>query len=221
MSTSVLTGEVTAVDMSSPLRTLLPSASAEVLAVLAGTSEELTGNAIAAVADGRVSQTGANKALKRLVASGVVLARPAGSSILYSLNRNHVAAGAVLELAALRTTFLQRVSDAVAVWKPPAVSVVLFGSVARGEAGLASDIDLLVVRPDSVAAVDLAWERQVDELTVSVHRWTGNPCEILEYGESELAALISAGDSLVDNLRNDGIAVAGASPRSLLSGRRR
>jgi predicted nucleotidyltransferase len=207
--------------MSSPLRTLLPSASAEVLAVLAGTSEELTGNAIAAIADGRVSQTGANKALKRLVASGVVLARPAGSSILYALNRNHLAASAVVELAGLRATFLQRVSDAVEAWKPPAVSVVLFGSVARGDAGLASDIDLLVVRPDTVAAVDLAWERQIEELTESVQRWTGNPCQILEYGESELAALVSAGDSLVDNLRTDGIAVAGASPRSLLSGRRR
>lgn len=213
--------EVEVVDMNSPMRTLLPSASAEVLTVLAGTTEELTGNAIATLAGGRVSQTGANKALKRLVAGGVVLARPAGSAILYSLNRDHVAAGAVLQLAALRATFLQRVTEAVAGWQLPAVSVVLFGSVARGDAGTASDIDLLVVRPDAFSPDDARWERQLEELTESVRSWTGNPCEILEYSESALADLVAAGDALVENLRTDGIAVAGTPPRLLLSASRR
>ena len=211
--------EVNAVDMNSPMRTLLPNASAEVLAVLSGTTEELTGNAIATLADGRVSQTGANKALKRLVAGGVVLARPAGSAILYSLNRDHLAAGAVLQLAGLRSSFLRRVNEAVGGWQVAAVSVVLFGSVARGEADLASDIDLLVIRPDGAAPDDATWERQLEDLAESVRRWTGNPCEILEYGESALAELVAADDALVQNLRNDGIAVAGTPPRQLLSAR--
>lgn len=203
-------------DLGSPITTVIPHASGEVLAVLANTSEELTGNVIAGLTDGRVSQTGVNKALKRLVESGLVHARPAGSSILYSFNRDHVAAGAVLELANLRSTLLTRLKDLVGTWLRQPVTVAMFGSAARGEGGPTSDIDLLIIRSDDVDAEDAEWSRQLEELAEAVGRWSGNPCELLEYSEQELAALVSADESLIANLRSDAVAVAGTAPRSLL-----
>lgn len=204
-------------NLQSPITSVIPHASGEVLSVLANTSQELTGNIIAGLTDGRVSQTGANKALKRLVESGLVLARPAGSSILYSLNHDHVAAGAVLELANMRPMLLERLRSLVASWQLPPVAVALFGSAARGEAMPVSDIDLLVVRPDDVDTEDSLWSHQLEELAEMVHRWSGNACELLEYSERELADLVAADDTLIANLRSDAVAVVGKPTRTLLA----
>lgn len=202
-------------ELRSPLASVIPGAAGEVLLVLARASHELTGNVIASLTDGKASQTGANKALKKLVASGLVLARPAGNAILYSLNRDHLAAGPVLELADLRSVLLARIKAHVAGWKVQPVSVVLFGSMARGQGTASSDNDLLVIRPTNVDVEDELWVRQVTELSDAVQRWSGNVCEILEYSNDEFTALVLTGDTLVDNLRNDAVGLVGRSPREL------
>jgi predicted nucleotidyltransferase len=194
---------------------VIPGAKGEVLSILARTTEELTGNVIASLAGGKVSQTGANKALKTLVADGLVLSRPAGKAILYQLNRDHVAAGAIVELADLQSALTTRVQQHVAEWHRPPISVALFGSAARGQGTSTSDIDLLVIRPDAVEEEQPVWSQRVMELTDAVARWTGNRCEILEYSEAEFARLVRDHDTLIDNLRRDAVALAGRTPREL------
>ena len=202
-------------NLSSPIVSVIPGASGEVLVILARTSEELTGNVIAALADGKVSQTGANKALKKLVASGLVLGRPAGRSILYSLNRDHVAARSIIELSELRSALMTRITERVTGWHDQPVAVALFGSTARGQGTSSSDIDLLVIRPDGIDQEHSVWVTQVMELTDAVRRWSGNACEILEYAEDEFASLVLAGDTLVENLRTDAVGLIGKPPREL------
>ena len=73
-------------------------------------------------------------------------AREAGQAKLYSLNRSHLAAPYVEGLGSLRPLLVKRLEESVRAWKHPAVVVLLFGSVARGDAGAESDLDLLVVR---------------------------------------------------------------------------
>jgi predicted nucleotidyltransferase len=202
-------------NLSSPISSVIPGAKGEVLSILARTTEELTGNVIASLAGGKVSQTGANKALKTLVTDGLVVSRPAGKAILYRLNRDHVAAGAIVELSELPSTLTARIQQLVASWQHPSVAMALFGSAARGQATSDSDVDLLVIRPDSVDDENPVWSANVIELTEAVERWTGNRCEILEYSEAEFARLLRKGDSLIDNIRRDAIWLAGKSPREL------
>ena len=83
-------------DVATPIRSVIPGVTGVILQVLARTEQPLTGVRIAELTDGRASRPGVNKALKALVASGVVGCQRAGAANLYRLNRQHVAADAVL-----------------------------------------------------------------------------------------------------------------------------
>lgn len=54
----------------------------------------------------------------------------------------------------------------------------LFGSVARGDGSVESDVDLLVVCPPRISADDPTWRAQLDTLAVDVYEWTGNHASI-------------------------------------------
>jgi len=116
---------------------------------------------------------------------GVVLRRTAGSANLYQLNRDHVAASWIEGLATLpprsSRDSAMRSTDGAA----PTL-VVVFGSVARGDATPQSDLDLLVVRPASCDQDDPDWRKQLSELQRTGTAWTGNDTRILEFGEHEL-----------------------------------
>lgn len=60
-----------------------------------------------------------------------------------------------------------------------ALKVILFGSLARGEVGLWSDLDLIAVMPSSLSSK--AWMRKVH---AEVER--GIACDIVVYNEKEL-----------------------------------
>ncbi|HZL04582.1 MAG TPA: nucleotidyltransferase domain-containing protein, partial [Coriobacteriia bacterium] len=103
------------------------------------------------------------------------------------LNREHLAAGAVETLATLRQQLWARIAEHVRAWTDPPVAVVVYGSAARGDGNTASDIDQLVVRPATVGDDDPAWHDALTDLASRVARWTGNPCEVLDRSENELA----------------------------------
>ena len=203
-------------NLQSPIGSVIPGVKGEVLTVLARTNEPLTGNVIASLAGGRVSQTGANLALKALVADGLVLKRPAGRANLYTLNRDHLAADAVVQLTELRNRLLSRMSEQIATWTAQPVSAAMFGSAARGTAAGRSDLDLLVIRPDEVDGDSELWATQIMDLASSVRAWSGNACEVLEYSQAEFADLVASGDTLVANLLRDAVRLTGKAPRELV-----
>jgi predicted nucleotidyltransferase len=104
----------------------------------------------------------------------VVLREDHPPTKVYQLNREHLAADAIVALADQWATLLQRIKDYLAEWNPEPVSACLFGSAARGEAGVASDIDLLLVAPDdalgSKTLGEMVWESQVEDLVDKVFR---------------------------------------------------
>jgi predicted nucleotidyltransferase len=187
----------------------------EVLSVLAGTTRPLTGRQIARLAT-HGSDRGLRLALNRLAEQGLVDAVEAPPAVLYSLNRDHIAAPVALELAGLRGELLRRLRTAIAQWRVPAVHASMFGSAARGEGDARSDIDLLVVRPESVDSEDPEWRDQLHELAVAIERWTGNHAGISEVGEEELSHLASERRPIVDELERDAITVAGPEAGRLL-----
>jgi predicted nucleotidyltransferase len=206
-------------DLSNPIGSVIPSAHGAVLAVLARTSEPLSGRRVAGLTDGKVGQWRANEVLGELTEAGIVLREHRPPAKLYRLNRDHVAAAGITALADQWATLLRHIGDELDDWSPPPVTACLFGSAARGEAGPSSDIDVLLVVPaDLAASVDAehAWQEQVDALMQKVRMWSGNTCEVLELTIAELEDAVAREDGLVRDLRDDAIALAGRDIRSML-----
>lgn len=210
------TWEARPVDLSSPISSVIPTAHGAVLAVLARTTEPLSGRRVAALTNGRFGQWRVNEVLGQLATAGIVLRESRPPAMLYRLNRHHVASVGIEALATQRAVLLDRMRAEVAAWEVPADAVWLFGSAARGDGDVSSDIDLFVVRPVTVDTDDPAWLRQMDDLSEHITRWSGNGCEALEVSRAELAEMVSRGERLVDDLRADALTLGGGSPRGLL-----
>jgi hypothetical protein len=132
------------------------------LGVLAETSAELNLRTISQLAG--VSQAQASRVLPDLVELGVVERREVPPSSLFRLVPEHVASRAILQLAHPVDTVLDEVGRLAAALPIPPVSVVVFGSLARREAGADSDIDVVVVRPQEVDEDDEPWAAGVEKL---------------------------------------------------------
>ena len=157
-----------------------------------------------------------NSVLAELSTSGIVLREAHPPSVLYEFNREHVAAPFVEALADLRQLLLVRIRAEVESWDQPAVAVWMFGSAARGDGSAESDIDILVVRPDSLDEDDQVWCSQLAQLADEVRAWSGNACEVLELSRAEVAESVRSGQSLATDLRRDAVPLGGALPSSIL-----
>jgi predicted nucleotidyltransferase len=208
---------VVSVQFSEPISAVSPGLHGRVLSVLARTEQPLTGRAVAGLLVPPSSVSGVQRVLDELVRNGVAIAKPAGRAKLYTLNREHVAAAAIEELANLRDRFIGRLEAEAKTWEVPAAAVWLFGSASRRQGGPDSDIDVLVVRPDDVPDSDPRWLAQLETLADLATRWSGNPCEIVEYSSSELQRLIRRRERLITELRRDAVPVAGSTPQQTLN----
>lgn len=173
-------------DFNRPLGVVSPTLDGDVLSVLAAADEEFSGRSIQRML-GHSSEPGVRKAAERLVEQGVVLRRRSGQAKLYRLNRRHLAAPCIEMLAALKVELVVRLRAALASWREPPVVALLFGSVARGEAGPDSDLDLFLVRRADLEADSEVWVEQLAALERDATGWTGNDARIVEFGEDEIA----------------------------------
>jgi predicted nucleotidyltransferase len=197
-------------DFRRPLSVVAPTLDGDVLGVLAGADEEFTGRRIHRVL-GRGSEPGVRKAADRLVEQGIVSRRQAGQAKLYSLNREHLAAPYVEQLASLRQQLVERLKSSVGEWEIAPTVLFLFGSVARGEAGTESDLDLFVLRPTVKRVEEDRWQAQIAELENEATAWTGNEARVVEYRKRDLVDP-SVRDVAREVLK-DGIAITGTRAR--------
>lgn len=193
------------------MRVISPTLDGDVLAILARADKAFSNAEIAsAVADG--TKEGARRALQRLVQQGIVDSNRAGNTLMYRLNREHLAAPAIEVLANMRLRLIERLREEISNWAVAPRAAALFGSAGRGDGTASSDLDILVIRPESVDAEDEAWREQLASLAHGATRWTGNDARILEYGENELsgrnreepvlATALSEGVELAGSLRS-------------------
>jgi DNA-binding transcriptional ArsR family regulator len=209
-------GKIMPMDLSRPYASVLGGAlEGEVLSVLAGTTRPLTGRQIARLA-AHGSDRGLRLALNRLADQGLVDTMEAPPAVLYSLNRDHIAAPVALQLAALRSELVRRLRAALSTWQVPPVHASMFGSAARGDGNAHSDIDLLLVRSASVDGDDPVWRDQVQRLADAAERWTGNHAGISEIGEEELLRLATERPPIVEELEQHATTLAGPDARRLL-----
>jgi predicted nucleotidyltransferase len=202
-------------DLTHPSAAISPTLDPEVLTVLAGTTRPLTGREIARLV-GRASHSGVIAALDRLGDQGIVDREEAGRAFLFTLNREHLAAPAVELLADLREELLRRIRSDVDGWNIKAHHISLFGSAARGDGGIDSDIDLFVVRSSAIESQEPVWREQLDLLSWQVERWAGNPARLVEVEERDLPRLRKERSPVVDEILADAITLAGPEVSALL-----
>lgn len=193
-------------DVSNPIRSVIPSVHGDVLVVLARTDVPLTGRGIAGLVEG-ASRSGVQKALVALTQAGVVLVETHPPANLYRLNRRHLAADAIVELATMRSRLIAAMRRHLASWDRAPWGAWFFGSAARGDGSVSSDLDVLLVRPDSVTDLNVGWVTHVDRFADDVNAWTGNPCAVIEYSRREFDGLLASDQRLASELRTDGIAL--------------
>lgn len=201
-------------DVGDPARVLIPAGTAAVLrALISAGDAHMTMRQVARVAG--VSAPVARDLLLRLADHGLVTATTVGSATMCRYNDAHLAADAVRALVTLRSAMLDLLRATIAVWTIQPVHASLFGSAARGDGGVNSDLDVLVVRPDDVEIG--VWEDQLYDAGVLIQRRTGNPVAWFDVTSPEMAAMAAAGESVVDGWRADGISLAGPEVRDVLA----
>jgi predicted nucleotidyltransferase len=163
---------------------------------------------------GAHSVDGVRKALVALTAQGIVVGQRSGQAVRYELNRHHLATPYIVGLAGLRDELLTRLTRRIEAWESPCLYSALFGSAARNDMLLDSDIDLFIVRFDVIDPDDTRWLGQIDLLEADAARWTGNDVRTLHYSEAELRTGLHAGDRVLRDVREEGIRLTG--PASLL-----
>ena len=203
-------------DVAHPIRAVVPSLAGPVLEVLAGTSHPLSTLEIHRLA-GVGSSTGVRRVLERLAEQGIAVADRRANAIYYTANRGHLGWPAVEILAGLRRALRESISAVVGGWVIPPVLALIFGSAARGDGDVESDIDVLLVKPDLPPDRDEDWEQQVDALRAHVLAVTGNRCQVFVVTTDRLAEHVAAGDPLVQAWLRDGVHLLGEEISSLIS----
>jgi Nucleotidyltransferase domain len=209
-------------------RAITPTLDGPVLAVLAQAGRPMTVGQIAAEVV-RGSEIGVRRSVGRLVEQGVVRATQMGRNQVHELNREHIAAPAAELLGGFRLELWRRLREALNRWDPKPEYACAFGSAARGDGGVDSDIDILLVhrpfpeeRPPQkgsmwasfsftplTAAQVRRWERQSEGLQTKVLNWTGNALHSVDIPTWQWTLLDRTDPALVAEIERDAVTLAG------------
>ena len=154
-----------------------------ILRELALSNAPRTGRRIASGAG--VAHSTALRILDRLETEGIVHSETAGAARVFRLNDEHVFAPVIREIAMTRTRLIERFRSELAVWAQQPLLAVIFGSFARGEAGIDSDIDVLIVPPERVPDSN-GWDAQIESLEERARAWSGNAVNVLDIDRASL-----------------------------------
>lgn len=184
--------------------------------MLAGTKRPLSGREVARLSGG--SRSTVARALLRLADHGIVTVQEAGAgaALLYSLNREHVAADPIVDLLNLRLRLFERLAAEIQAWQVVPLHASIFGSAARGDGSTSSDIDVFIVRPAAVGIEDAAWRTNLDRLPNLIVTWTGNHAGIAEVAEGDVRRLEHEHPAILEELDRDSITLVGPPVREVL-----
>ena len=186
---------------SEPFGEIIPGARGAVLAALLRTDIPLTGRQIHALVSDDYSLWTVQEALKALTQLGIVNTQTIGRAGVHTINEDHVSVAplrALLDpITALTGTVREAVSNDVK-------TVILFGSIARGEANIHSDVDLAVMAP-------AGWDGRAD-LEDAVRIRLGNNCDVLVFTPEDFTHLVLVSRVVLEILTS-GVALIGSIPR--------
>ena len=187
-----------------PFGGVIPGARGAVLGALLRTDAPMTGRQLHALLSDDYSLWTVQEALKMLRRLGLVNSQSIGRAGVHTINEDHVAVEplrALLDpIAALAEVVQETVGDDVK-------TVILFGSIARGEASVNSDVDLAVIAP-------AGWDGRTD-LEDAVRTRLGNHCDVLVFTPEDFNGLSGTGEAepVVRQILTDGVSLIGSMPR--------
>jgi predicted nucleotidyltransferase len=188
-----------------PFEVVTPTLDGDVLNVLAGADGWFATQTITSLIPQR-SQEGVRKTLKRLVSVGIVEELSAGRAFLFRLNREHLAAEPILQLASLKQLFSSRLTSVMTNWEYPPLFAAIFGSAARNQMTAESDVDLFLIQPAD--APTSTWDTQVEALITQASKWIGSDVRPLLYTESDVARL-GQSEPVFEFIAQEGVPVFG------------
>jgi hypothetical protein len=94
------------------------------------------------------------------------------------------------------------------------VHASLFGSAARGDGGLTSDLDILLIHPDDHE--DPRWAHQLSTSGERLRRSTGNSVSWFDLGMADLTRSVRTEEPIVHEWRRDAVRLAGTDLARLL-----
>jgi predicted nucleotidyltransferase len=196
-------------NLSEPLEGLTTLVEAAVLRVLARSDAGFSGRQVHALA-GIGSTSSVHRALVGFVELGLVSSEPHPPAIIYRVNRAHVLWPVVEAALAARSRAFEAIATFCEEDLPddPELTVIVYGSVARRESTLESDVDILVVYPDGIdpdARADFDYQ-----LGANVRRITGNEAQIFSLEREDFVRRKADGDPFIGNVLTDGILVHGS-----------
>lgn len=200
--------------LGAPYSAVFTGGEASALVALSRVTKPLSGREVARLSGSPKSTVA--RALQRLVEHGLVEVEEAGAgaALLYTLNREHLAATPVLQILDLRQRLVEALRAEFNTWSPRPCHASLFGSAARGDGDTKSDVDIFLVRPQA-ADDDAAWLEQSAALARSARAWTGNDASLVEVSNEDFGRLRSERPRIVEEIKRDGITLHGPEVRTL------
>lgn len=188
-------------DFGEPFGGLIPGARGAALAVLLRTGAPLTGRRVHALIADRHSLGAVQQALRDLDRLGLIMTEAIGRAGVHRINEGHAAISPLRALVS-PIEMLTRVVEETA---RGVEAVIVFGSVGRGDAHADSDIDLVVIAPES-------WDGRA-ELQQQVQERLGNDCDVLHLSSDHFKLAPEDREPVVAEILRDGIALVGTMPR--------
>ncbi|MGH9061402.1 MAG: nucleotidyltransferase domain-containing protein [Acidimicrobiales bacterium] len=108
--------------------------------------------------------------------------------------------------------WIERLRDAASFIAPAPAALMVFGSVARGNDGPDSDLDVLAVRATGVAFDDDDWADSLAVWSATAWEVTGRPVALIDADEDEIPELLGRpGDTVWRRIAREGAVIAGRS----------
>ena len=199
-------------DFRQPVEAVIPGAQGKLLAVFAETTAGLSIRTAARLSGVSLAQT--SRILPELAMLGILDRTEVPPSTVYRLVEENAASRAIRSLARSRDQVLSELGELAKLMVIPPVSIIVFGSFARGEAGRESDVDIVMVRGSCVDASS-EWSEGLDEWRRSARRLTGNEVEVMEVDEFDVSLRLRSRRPVWQDIRREGIVVFGKTLQEL------
>ncbi len=186
----------------------------KVVSILFKHEEGISGRSLAKLTG--VSTFKMHHVLKFLTAQGMLMQSIVGKSYLYKVDKEHILIKKVLlELINFQESLFKELgSKIINHLNPKPLSIILYGSMARGDEDPNSDIDLFFIYKDNVKLSDL---NENDLHMESITRKYGNMVTIKKANVTDVNKRYKSRDSLIKNILEEGKVIAGISVIDLLT----
>ena len=199
-------------NLTEPSDLVMPRATASVYRVLIGADASFSIRQLARLAE--VSAPRAVEIVNRASERGLILVEQAGRSRMCRFNREHLAANAIIDLVTLRERIFRALENEILAWGIQPLHASLFGSAARGSGDTASDLDVLIVRPEAV--VENIWDEQKFASGIRLMTKIGNHVSWFDISLAELKTASDASEPILASWKDEGIRLIGPPLQNLI-----